>query len=204
MQASTSNANMNRNNNTSKQPAAKRTKTTMGNKKKLNTGIHKRSKAAKPASPRRASAEAVPRVTMLDDDKPDDCLICCEPIRVYALGSCNHRNVCATCCLRRRKLYDENDCCICKQKQEQVIFTASRLAPFAGFDRDLLASLPQLPGVFFDDEENKASVLKLFSLHCPICADQDFNSIWTFKEHLKKHQLHFWYVVNPLSAFANC
>jgi hypothetical protein len=48
------------------------------------------------------------------DSEEDVCLICCEPIKEYAVGQCNHRDLCAMCTLKRRELYKENNCCICK------------------------------------------------------------------------------------------
>jgi hypothetical protein len=52
-----------------------------------------------------------------EDALPDDwpvCLTCCDPIRWFSVGACNHCEVCAMCCIRMRKLYDDKDCCICK------------------------------------------------------------------------------------------
>jgi hypothetical protein len=43
-----------------------------------------------------------------------ECLICCEKIVYFAVGECNHAEVCALCSIRMRKLYDDRDCCMCK------------------------------------------------------------------------------------------
>lgn len=42
------------------------------------------------------------------------CIICCEPVAYFAVGECNHREVCSICSLRLRELYSEIGCPICK------------------------------------------------------------------------------------------
>jgi hypothetical protein len=41
----------------------------------------------------------------MSDNTSADCLICCEPLLVVALGSCNHRATCAICSVRLRQVY---------------------------------------------------------------------------------------------------
>lgn len=51
-----------------------------------------------------------------DDHDPDNlkyCFICTEPIKIYALGSCDHR-YCHLCSLRLRALYKDMKCSMCK------------------------------------------------------------------------------------------
>lgn len=55
------------------------------------------------------------------DDIEDVCLICCEPIKEYAVGQCNHRDLCAMCTLKRRDLYKELNCCICKVSTTHIL-----------------------------------------------------------------------------------
>jgi len=167
----------------------KRTRNTTMNKQKN----HKRSKA----TPRNKRATAAQPTKMNDqrDDKSDSddvCLICCEPIRFYAVGPCNHRNICSLCSVRRRSLYDQYDCCLCKQDLEQVVFTLDRSQPFSAFNIGLLTTQPTLPGVYFADQVIVDEISNLFSLRCPICSDQSFTNLFALKEHVKKHQLHYW------------
>ena len=42
------------------------------------------------------------------------CLICCDPIKLFSVGVCNHRSICYMCSLRRRELYKQLECCLCK------------------------------------------------------------------------------------------
>jgi hypothetical protein len=43
-----------------------------------------------------------------------DCIICCDPIYLVALGKCNHVEACAICFMRRKVLCKDNQCPICK------------------------------------------------------------------------------------------
>ena len=158
----------------------------------MNHKNHKRSKA----TPRNKRVTAQPtKMNDKRDDKSDSddvCLICCEPIRFYAVGPCNHRNICSLCSVRRRSLYDQYDCCLCKQDLEQVVFTLDRSQPFSAFNIGLLTTQPTLPGVYFADQVIVDEISNLFSLRCPICSDQSFTNLFALKEHVKKHQLHYW------------
>lgn len=51
------------------------------------------------------------------------CLTCCEPVTYFALGPCNHRDLCDKCSLRMRECYKDNSCPLCKNAIEQVIYT---------------------------------------------------------------------------------
>jgi len=71
--------------------------------------------SATSAHVRREFTPALPPMLPLPPGvEPHECLTCCEPISVYAVGHCNHRTVCALCVLRLRKLYNDRKCCLCK------------------------------------------------------------------------------------------
>jgi hypothetical protein len=59
-------------------------------------------------------------------DAPE-CLICCEKIQYYAVGECNHAEVCALCSVRMRLLYDDRDCCMCKKALDRVYVAKTKL-----------------------------------------------------------------------------
>lgn len=44
----------------------------------------------------------------------ESCLMCSEPIVVFAVGACNHRVMCGLCALRWRELYKDKRCPMCK------------------------------------------------------------------------------------------
>jgi hypothetical protein len=76
-----------------------------GSLKKSKEALHTIEKAA-----------VVPDKKEVEQEEEEDlaCLICCEPIDFYSAGECEHRFVCSQCTLRRRALYKEWHCCICK------------------------------------------------------------------------------------------
>lgn len=48
-----------------------------------------------------------------DEEEEAVCWICAEPVKYYAVSSCNHRT-CHVCALRLRALYKKKDCTFCK------------------------------------------------------------------------------------------
>mmetsp|Transcript_21380 Transcript_21380/g.50247 ORF Transcript_21380/g.50247 Transcript_21380/m.50247 type:complete len:401 (-) Transcript_21380:14-1216(-) len=64
----------------------------------------------------------------------ESCVICAEALDVIGLGPCNHRATCGTCALRLRVLGDSLSCCLCKQQQETIVFTRSRVKQYDDFE----------------------------------------------------------------------
>ena len=54
------------------------------------------------------------------------CVLCCNTMKEVAIGPCNHREICATCCLRLRLCYDSTECSLCKSKQPSVVIALWR------------------------------------------------------------------------------
>jgi len=50
----------------------------------------------------------------LDLDNLETCLLCSEQLKFFAIGKCNHKNVCFMCALRIRLLQKDKKCTICK------------------------------------------------------------------------------------------
>jgi hypothetical protein len=44
----------------------------------------------------------------------------CLRVQVVAVGRCNHKEVCASCSLRMRLLYEDKTCPLCKLELQQV------------------------------------------------------------------------------------
>lgn len=74
--------------------------------------------AAAEARPANAGkeAEVVVAAAAGEEEEEEDltCLLCCEPITFFSVGDCEHSFICALCTLRRRGLYKDWICCICK------------------------------------------------------------------------------------------
>jgi len=102
-----------------------------------NGSALKKSKDAQPPA-----VEKVPVAQVAKEEEQEEeeasCLICCEPIDYFSVGECEHRFVCSQCTLRRRGLYKEMHCCICKVRP---IHSPRR----GGSGRRCLTSLSALP-----------------------------------------------------------
>jgi hypothetical protein len=118
-------------------------------------------------------------------DEENACLICCEPIRFYAVGSCNHREVCAMCTLRLRQLYKENECCICKTPLNAVIFTTDGERNYEKFNTSALIFDPAL-STYFEDEAHHRQIKRLWEFECPSCETPPFKTLDQLRKHVKK------------------
>ncbi|KAL0054967.1 hypothetical protein WJX82_005281 [Trebouxia sp. C0006] len=56
-------------------------------------------------------------------DNQPVCLLCCEPIKVMAVGKCNHKEICAECILQMVMLYKNSQCPLCKGELDQIVIT---------------------------------------------------------------------------------
>jgi len=57
----------------------------------------------------------------LDLTDLEHCLLCCNEIRYFAMGKCDHKNICHKCCIRIRLLMKDNKCSICKTGLEEIV-----------------------------------------------------------------------------------
>jgi hypothetical protein len=108
------------------------------------------------------------------------CIVCCETIEVFGVGPCDHRDVCATCSFRRRQLYGQRECAICKESQPRVVFTRDPHKPFAAFDLAAMAAAAArsdhthapdaLGGVYCDGDDIAVRFAAMLAITCPRCA----------------------------------
>ncbi|TRM61268.1 hypothetical protein BD626DRAFT_501962 [Schizophyllum amplum] len=101
----------------------------------------------------------------LDSDAPV-CFICAEPVKYYAVSSCNHRT-CHVCSLRLRALYKKTDCTFCKEPQSAVIFTVSPEAPFLSFTPDAIPYKDARLAISCETQEMLEESLILLRFNCP-------------------------------------
>eukprot|EP01080_Neovahlkampfia_damariscottae_P009164 gene9164-1252_t len=127
--------------------------------------------------------------------EPPDCLICCEPIELYAIFECDHNEVCGKCVLIQRGLMDDKKCCICKQETNNLYVTTSLPRKHANYD----------PGKFIFDEklkvylENKkilSTISEWRNFKCRPCEIEgktvEFKNIDLLKKHCStKHNLFY-------------
>lgn len=54
----------------------------------------------------------------VDLSDKEHCILCFNDMKYFALGKCNHKNVCHTCILRLRCIMNDKKCPICKTECE--------------------------------------------------------------------------------------
>ena len=119
----------------------------------------------------------------MDDGEGATCLVCCEDLRVVALGACNHRSVCALCSVRLRELHGDSSCILCKRTLEHVVMTTDTNKRFehfriwgsvckvGGFIHARELPFDEPSQVFFDDVKMLGEILFLRSLSCTKCPE---------------------------------
>lgn len=68
-------------------------------------------------------ARADSNISDIDLSDREHCILCMNTIVFFALGKCNHKNVCHKCVLRVRLLMDDKSCSICKTECEEIVIS---------------------------------------------------------------------------------
>jgi len=152
------------------------------NEKIVNNNAEKKEeKAVAPTPAKKNAMNQVP-----------ECVICTDPIKCFALGRCNHRQVCSICAIRRRKLYTEYDCPVCRSILDVTILTRDKQKPFEEFD--LREMKCHYDGKFFFTLEDSdfEKISKLWDIKCKQCGNKHFSNIEELEKHLEnKHHVQF-------------
>ncbi|KAJ7973127.1 Zinc finger protein [Quillaja saponaria] len=140
----------------------------------------------------------------------DCCAVCAEPLEWVAYGPCGHREVCSTCVVRLRFIFEDRRCCICKTECNPVFITKA-LGDYTRMINDFtLLPFEVREGqvgsywyhedthCFFDDVEHYKMIKAMCRLSCSECdktEDQSHDSSkrrMRFKriEQLKGHLFH--------------
>ena len=65
------------------------------------------------------------RQRLFSECSEDQCSVCWNDIKIFAVGHCNH-HVCHVCSIRMRVLCSQNDCPICRQDMPKIILSSKR------------------------------------------------------------------------------
>lgn len=125
------------------------------------------------------------------------CAICKEINNFYAIGSCDHKNICVYCALKSRLLYKDLKCPICTAKLEDlVIFEFPIDLNYAEIDKNDCYKDSDFGsnGVYYLDISAKEEVLKLNAFICPIsnCNEPIFENLLYLMQHMKKSHNRFY------------
>ena len=113
------------------------------------------------------------------------CLICCDPIEFFAIGSCNHNEVCAPCTIRRRQIYGDLDCCICKAELKQIVVDREGSIKFDElWENRNGTQVLKNSSITINDPTYFEYCEGLFDRRCPLCED---DKVYPSINMLKKH-----------------
>lgn len=78
------------------------------------------------------AAEATPVTTLVtrprvESDVSDGtvkCILCWNEVQYFAMGKCNHKNVCHKCSLRIRLIMKDKKCSICKTELLEIVVSS--------------------------------------------------------------------------------
>ncbi|KAI8054665.1 hypothetical protein BDF22DRAFT_618912 [Syncephalis plumigaleata] len=95
-----------------------------------------------------------------------NCFICTEPIKIFAVGECEHRT-CHVCSLRLRALYKNKHCAYCKTELTWVIFTEDPIREYSSFGDTEAACVDSSLGIRYQYQETFAESTRLLKFSCP-------------------------------------
>ncbi|RKP26243.1 hypothetical protein SYNPS1DRAFT_14454 [Syncephalis pseudoplumigaleata] len=129
---------------------------------------------------------------MTDVNGEQQCFICTEPMKIVAVGECEHR-ICHVCSLRLRALYKNNHCAYCKTEQAWVIFSEDPLREYSSFGENEPACVDATLGIRYQHQETFAESTRLLKLACPKDGCSDVVGHWAkLKAHVRdEHRLSF-------------
>ncbi|CAL8122875.1 unnamed protein product [Orchesella dallaii] len=119
------------------------------------------------------------------------CVVCYRDVRYYSVGACDH-SVCFECSVRMRVLLEQNECPICRQILDQVIFTRGKKHYNDVKDRIRMFILIPRYGVYVEDEDIKYGYEALLEHRCSICKNEPpFKDFRELKIHVQRvHELY--------------
>uniref|UniRef100_A0A6G1SNU4 Zinc finger protein 598 n=1 Tax=Aceria tosichella TaxID=561515 RepID=A0A6G1SNU4_9ACAR len=111
------------------------------------------------------------------------CDICVQNVpgpereKIFALGRCDHY-VCYVCSARLRAICDQQDCPICREKLDCVIFCANKNRSFEKHDIKSYIHDEKYK-IYFENETIKEAFVKLLKFECLECLKKDSSSTST-------------------------
>jgi hypothetical protein len=72
--------------------------------------------------------------TEVDLSDKEHCILCFNDMKYFALGKCNHKNVCHICILRLRCIMNDKKCPICKTVCDEICIAETTILTFEEFE----------------------------------------------------------------------
>jgi len=84
---------------------------------------------------KRGRAES--NVSDIDLTDLEHCILCFNEIQFYAMGTCDHKNVCHKCSLRIRLVMNDKHCSICKTELDEIVVASKKDLTWDEFERKI-------------------------------------------------------------------
>ncbi|CAK8694031.1 unnamed protein product [Clavelina lepadiformis] len=142
----------------------------------------------------RARRSKTPRTRQRHSESEGDgsCVVCANPIEIYAVGHCNHY-ICFKCSTKIRLLCDEIVCPVCRKEMKKVIFTRKKQTFETLTVLKLVKDTDYDVGIYFADLAIVRGYRKMLEHKCPICVDRAAEeSFEKLKIHLRKEHTLFY------------
>ena len=133
---------------------------------------------------------------MEKEQKTQNCIICMNPLTLFGVGSCNHKEKCAICHYKQRVMIEKIDCSICRSLNTKIMIHSDPDVTFEDFDET--SAIPFGKGeIYFPNMDIQREFQSSIGLKCPIegcdTATRTFTSEIQLSNHLKtKHRRYFW------------
>ena len=127
------------------------------------------------------------------DLEKDNCILCFNEIKFFAMGECDHKNVCARCVLRIRLIMEDDKCSICKTECDEIVVSANKNLTWNEFERRWKKKAitdKEDDTIYYEDVKAKAEGMKLRTLSCLIkdCQSrQVFPNVDSLRQHMESN-----------------
>ncbi|KAJ1920168.1 hypothetical protein H4219_001541 [Mycoemilia scoparia] len=101
-----------------------------------------------------------------EDEFKDCCFICANPVKIWAVGPCNHRT-CYLCNLRLRALYETKSCPYCKDEIEVIIYTKDPDATYQELSQKKFKFRDQKLAINCDGADVYSQIRRDLEFRCP-------------------------------------
>ncbi|KAK2951387.1 putative E3 ubiquitin-protein ligase hel2 [Blattamonas nauphoetae] len=120
----------------------------------------------------------------IDDDAPI-CILCATPIVSFAIGKCNHNDVCSLCVYRLRRFMKSKSCPTCRCEQEAVVFSPNDEHSFQDYRASDFNTeqIDRTLGIFYADTDIQQKIANMNTPRCSLCKEQ-FPTIQLLQNHL--------------------
>lgn len=130
------------------------------------------------------------RQRVFSECSEDSCFVCCNDIDIFAFGRCNHP-ICHVCLTKTRVLLGTNDCIICRQDIEMVVFSRKR-CNFGQMSDQVLPKEKRYK-ISFEDSSVQKTFDDLLLHKCPICPNKpNFRTFKQLDTHVRREHERFY------------